>query len=287
MSIYAPDRTEYAMVTVYGDDAGQSISKALKSALSGKDIKLLTPGNAETLEQAAQNSVLVVIAMGAADDRNARLVDLLRDNRLVVADILAFCTADFGMTPVQLLGKGFDGSVTKSDLNDPAFARYMQNKISMGNRRLSGLVLEEEYRRVCDTLSNAPASMIVFDNDKRVVFVSDHYFRAYPRIADRLIRGISVYDAFELMAKEEGLRANEPLYEQLQAFWYGLEGSFEFTLERGPSYRLKAVKLPNRRGILVMAQNISGYHTRNEQLENKLHALEEELAALKSGEKFE
>jgi hypothetical protein len=287
LPIFAPDRNEYAMVTVYGDDAEHSMSKGLKSGFSDKDIKLLTPGNPETLEQAAQNSVLVFIGISSGDDPNLALGGALRENRLIVSDIVAFCMAETGLSRIQLLSRGFDFVINKPDVKDPAFSKFMQNKITSGNRRLSGLVLEEEYRRVCDTLSNAPASMIVFDSDKRAVFVSDHYFRAYPRIADRLVRGISVYDAFELMAREEGLDPKDPLYEKLQRFWYNLEGSFEFTLDRGPSYRLKAVKLPNRRGILVMAQNVSGYQHRNEQMEHKIEALRQEITALKSGKKVE
>lgn len=276
------DGSDYAMITIYGDDPNQTISKAISSALSDKDTRLLTPKNTETLQQAAQNSAIIFISISSINDPNLALSGVLRENRLIAGDIIAFCYDTADISHMHILGKGFDGCIRKSDVSDPAFSRFLTQKTIVGNRRLSSLILEEEYRRVCDTLSQAPASMIIFDHDKRVVFVSDHYFRAYPRIAAKLSRGVSVYDAFELMAQEEGLAKDDPLYEKLQKFWYTLEGSFEFTLQRGISYRLKAVKLPNKRGILIMAQNISGYRTRNIELENRLLQLEKELKALKN-----
>ena len=125
--------------------------------------------------------------------------------------------------------------------------------------------------------------MIIFDVDKRAVFISDHYFRAYPRIAGRLVRGLSVYDAFDMMAREEGLQQEDPLYEKLQRFWYNLNDSIEFRLETGVSYRLKAVQLPSRRGTVLMGQNISGYVDKRSSLEDQATKLREELDKI-SGE---
>ena len=96
----------------------------------------------------------------------------------------------------------------------------------------------------------------MFDTDKRAVFVSDHYFRAYPRIAPRLIRGLRVYDAFEMMAKEENMDEDDARYARLRHFWHNMSGNVEFTLDDGKSYRLKAVDLPNKRGTVITGQRI-------------------------------
>jgi len=37
------EKIDYAMVTVYGSDGDQSISRVISTALSDKDIKILTP----------------------------------------------------------------------------------------------------------------------------------------------------------------------------------------------------------------------------------------------------
>jgi hypothetical protein len=275
------DKTEYAMIAVYGDDASQTLAKTVNSSISDRDIKVLTPGNPETLEQAAQNSVLILITIKSESDPNLALAGGLKENRLVTGDLIACLTGSNALTHIEIMARGFDSVVTVKESGEPSFGRFLQSKIAVGNRRLSALILEEEYRRLSDTISNAPASMIIFDEDKRCVFVSDHYFRAYPRIADKITRGISVYDAFDLMTKEEGMPPDDPLYARLQHFWYNLEGTLEFTLDRGTSYRLKAVRLPNKRGILVMAHNISNYRARNIELENTVAALQKEIDALK------
>ena len=216
-------------------------------------------------------------------DPNLHVARMLKENRLVACDVIAFCWKDFDAERIHVLSQGFDFCVTSREANIPDFKKFLYQKIVTGGRRLSGLILEEEYRRVCDALSSAPASMIIFDVDKRAVFISDHYFRAYPRIAGRLVRGLSVYDAFDMMAREEGLQQEDPLYEKLQRFWYNLNDSIEFRLETGVSYRLKAVQLPSRRGTVLMGQNISGYVDKRSSLEDQATKLREELDKI-SGE---
>lgn len=277
-------------MTVYGDTAAQEIARIISGYIPDKDLRILTPKDPQMLEQAAQNSVLTFLGLHGPDDPHIALIRNLKENRLVVCDVIAFCHNDKDIHPVKMLGKGFDLCISASETAIPEFKNLLLQKITSGSRRLSGLILEEEYRRVCDALSNAPASMMIFDADKRAVFISDHYFRAYPRIASRLVRGLSVYDAFAMMAKEEGLTPEDPLYEKLQQYWYSLNGSLEFTI-KDVSYRLKAVQLPNRRGTVLMAQNISGYEYRRSLLEEQTTRLRAQLeqmsAELREKEKMD
>jgi hypothetical protein len=270
------NKTEHALVTVYGDGPEKALSSMISGYIPDRDLRVLTPGDPKTLEQAAQNSVLAFIVINRVDDPNLRLARILKENRMIVCDIIAFCPEMLDIHPVQILGMGFDLCLTPADAAISDFKKFLVQKITMGNRRLSGLILEEEYKRVCDALSNAPASMIIFDADKRTVFISDHYFRAYPKIATRLVRGLSVFDVFDMMAKEEGLATEDPLYEKLQKYWYNLEGSLEFTI-KGVSYRLKAVQLPSRRGTVLMAQNVTGYEHKRSLLEEQATLLKNEL----------
>jgi hypothetical protein len=270
------NKTEHALITVYGDGPDQAMASMITGYIPDKDLRILTPKDPQILEQAAQNSVLVFISISRADDPNVHLARALKENRLVVCDVIAFCTDEPGLHPVQILGKGFDLCITQADARVPDFKKFLMQKIVHGSRRLSNLILEEEYRRLCDALATAPASVIIFDADKRLVFISDHYFRAYPRTAPRLVRGLSVYETFDLMSKEEQLEIDNPLFERLQKYWYNLEGSIEFTV-KGTTYRLKAAQLPNRRGTVVMAQNITGYEHRRHILEEHTARIQQEL----------
>lgn len=274
------EKSDYAMITVYGDQPEYGMEKAISRAFPDRDLKIITPQGREHLEQAAQNSVLVFLSLSHDEDANYTLARQMQDNRLIVSDIVAFCVDSYVPHPMYVKGRGFDVVLKADDCLLPEFKRFMVQKISRGNRRLAGLVQEEEYRRICDALSSAPASMIVFDADKRAVFVSDHYFRAYPRIAHRLIRGLSVYDAYDMMMREEGISEDDQRFARLQKFWHNLEGSIEFTLDDGTSYRLKAVRLPNRRGIVVMGQNITGFFSRKIQIEEDYKSRLEEFSVL-------
>jgi hypothetical protein len=275
-----------ALVAIYGDTPDSQIAKSITAFIPDREIRILTPQDHETLERAATHSMLIFIGLHGEGDANLRLGARLKDNRSVMADVVGFCLKDIGLTPIQVMGHGFHSCITLSDSKTPDFKNFLVQKIITGNRRLASLIQEEEYRRVCDALSCAPASMIIFDQDKRATFVSDHYYRAYPKIAPRLIRGLSVYDAFDMMMKEEKIPVHDERYARLQQFWHNLTGSIEFSLDSGTVYRLKAVHLPSRRGTVIMGQNISDYHQRNSELSQKLDKVnlnsEEVLATIQA-----
>ncbi|MCB1531269.1 MAG: hypothetical protein KDJ35_00210 [Alphaproteobacteria bacterium] len=252
-------KNSHALIAVYGDTKDKVITKALSLYLPDRDIRIMEPDSVETLEIAAQNSVLTFIALSGKNDPNFSLGPKLQKNHLISADIVGFCLEGSGLAMIETLSKGFDGCVSQSDTEKIEFKQYLAKRIEKGSRRLESMIQEEEYKRLSDALSIAPVSMIVFDADKRAVFVSDHYFRAYPRIAPRMIRGLRVYDAFEMMAHEEGIDQEDERYAKIRQFWHSLSGSIEFTLDNGTSYRLKAIALPSNRGTLVMGQNISSY----------------------------
>lgn len=270
--MFLNSRPDHALITVYGDNETGEIARAVSVYLPDRDIKLLVPDSPETLIQATKNSVLTIIGLKGPDDPNLKLARKLKENRLIVCDMIAFCLSETGASfkPIQVMGQGFDALITREDAKMVDFKMFLSAKIMLGSQRLSSLIREEEYRRLNDALSISPISMIIFDADKRAVFVSDHYFRAYSKIAPRLIRGLRVYDAFDMMIAEEGIGPDDPRYEKIRQFWYNLDGSVEFTLDDGTTYRMKAFKLPSDRGTVVTGQNISGYfQNRNIRPKNK------------------
>lgn len=272
------NKTEHALITVYGEHLSGDLAKMITACIPDRDLKILTPRDPETLETAAQNSAMTIIGLDGQSDSNLSLGRRLKENRLVTCDIVAFCGANYHEPDLmKIMAHCFDVCITHAQAQSPDFKTFLMHKIISGSKRLSSMILEEEYRRLCDAMSAAPASMIIFDADKRAVFISDHYFRTYPRIAPRLVRGLSVYDAFDMMAREEGLDAADPLYERLKNFWYALDESIEFTLANGTSYRLKAVQLPSRRGTVLMGQNVTGYERARSSLEEQARKLRSEL----------
>lgn len=253
------NRPDHALITVYGDTLKRNIEKAVTLYQPDRDIRVLAPETPETLESAAKNSVLIFVGLRGMDDPAVALGRPLQSNQMIPGEIVAVYLGEGEKPRMEIMERGFDGCITLEDMKHPGFKKYLSYKIGKGVRRLDGLIQEEEYARLSDALSIAPVSMIIFDNDKKAVFVSDHYFRAYPRIAPRLIRGLRVYDAFEMMAKEEGLMHDDERYENIQRFWHNLDGGVEFTLDNGMSYRLKAIPLPNNRGTVVIGQNMTNF----------------------------
>lgn len=258
--MHAQNRSDHALITIYGDNDDKIIAKALHDLNLDRDTKILEPDSLETLVLAASNSALIIIGVFSDDDPNLALANMLENNLAVSADVIAFCSDSVSLPLISILAKGFAGCVFERDAAATSdFKPYLNAQVMRGVRRLEELIHEDEYRRLSDALSIAPVSIIIFDADKRAVFVSDHYFRAYPRIAPRLIRGLRVYDAFEMMAREEGLDQNDERYATIRQFWHNLSGTVEFTLDDGTSYRLKAMPLPQNRGTLVTGQNMTGY----------------------------
>lgn len=269
----------HALITIYGDPAGR-MEKRVAAALDNRDYKILTPGDETTLCAAAENSVITIVGVHGHQDPHLRLGRVIRESRGAAGILIALCLTEDTMHPMAVMAQGFDACLQFEHTADPAFKSFLLQAIATGNRHLNSLIQEAEYRRVCDALSCAPASMIIFDPDKRVIFISDHYYRAYPRIAPRLIRGLSVYDAYDLMAREEGLQPDDLRYERLQKFWHNLEGSIEFTLDNGTTYRLKAAQLPSRGGTVVVGQNITDYHYREHLVERQLQETRTHLSQI-------
>ncbi|MEM7651441.1 MAG: hypothetical protein AAF204_05100, partial [Pseudomonadota bacterium] len=204
-----------------------------------------------------------------------RAAKALKENRLIMSDVIGIVMDDDGLDPYKMMGKGFDVCIPFDKCKNPSFKSIVKQRLIEGTKRLAHVIIEEEYRRFSDALSCAPTSVIVFDQDKRIVFVSEHYYRAYPKSALRFKRGLSVFDAFDMMSKEEALLPTDARYELVKQFWYSLSGDVEFTLDTGVSYRLKATSLPNQRGTIVTAQNITEYVRQNKELKRALKRLKE------------
>lgn len=243
-----------------------------RTLLNDKDYKLIAPTDINTLLQASRNSALVIICLDGLLPESQDYALKLQEDRQVCCDIVGIKDTSEGLNNSLYL-KGYDMFFSPEDFHDNDLKKLIMRRIGIGSMRIAQMINEEEHRRFIDALSCAPASVMVFDADKRIVFVSEHYFRAYPKSAPRLCRGLSVYDAFDMMSREEGLSQDNEIFKKVKAFWHNLNGQIEFTLDTGVSYRLTAVQLSNQRGTILTAVNISDLVDHKTQLENALQEI--------------
>ena len=267
------ENRDHHLITIYGDTDSGELNGLINSLTPEKDTRILTPKDEDALAQAAQSSSLILIALQNNNDPAIRLARSLKDNRMVVSDIVAVLLNDDGVDIYEIIAKGFDLCIPITKCKELAFKSIVKQSLKRGTDRLSRLIVEEQVRRFSDALSSAPTSVMVFDQDKRIVFVSEHYYRAYPKSARLLKRGLSVFDAFDLMINEEQIFSDDPRYEPLKEFWFSLSGKVEFTLDNGGTYRLRATTLPHERGTIVTAQSITEYVKQNKELQKALKKL--------------
>lgn len=265
---------EHSNIAIYGDDEFETFSKNIGDALKQEDIRICLPDTLDTLLEASQNCALILICLDTIGDSYLHLAQRIRADHRSACEIVAVARSDnHPALNASLLLMDYDMFIALSDFTSEDLSKILLKRISYGSQKLSKSIQEEEYRRFRDALSCAPASVMVFDEDKRIVFVSDHYFRVYPKSAPRLIRGMSVFEAFDMMSQEEKLEQGGPLFLRLKSFWHNLDGEIEFTLDNGMSYRLTAVRLPNQSGAIVTGQNISPYVEQRDQLSKALAEL--------------
>lgn len=273
------DHNDHHLITVYGDWDDEIVQKTVSRLIPEKDTRILCPTDEEALAQAARNSSLILVCVDDAAHKNARLARFLKEERTVFADVIAILRKGSIEDVMKMQAKRFSVCVPLDLVDSHDFEKTIKNRLKEGGKRLSSMLVEEEFRQFSEALSNAPISIIVFDQDKRIVFVSEHYYRAYPKSAQRLIRGLSVFEAFEMMSSEEELLSNDPEdLETLKRFWYSLSGDVEFTLKNQQSYHIRAVPLSSGRGTIVTTHNITPYVERSRSLEKMIKRLQENKA---------
>ncbi|MBL4804469.1 MAG: hypothetical protein JKY71_06345 [Alphaproteobacteria bacterium] len=270
------DQSDHHLITVYGDCEEGVLQKIVSRFTPEKDTRVLCPNSEESLIQAARNSSLIIVCIDEVNHKNSRLARILKDDRMVVAEIIAILRNGGPDECLNLVSKGFSLCLQLQQAETPEFEKIIKHRLRDGGKRLGSMLIEEEFRQFSEALSNAPISIIVFDSDKRIVFVSEHYYRAYPKSAPRLIRGLSVYETFEMMREEERLLSNDPEeLEEMKRFWYSLSGDIEFTLENRQTYHSRAVPLASGRGTIVTTHNITPYVERAQGLEQIIKRLQE------------
>lgn len=256
-------------VAIYGDNEKQEATKAVWSLLSSHELKLASVNSITQLEELAPDAVLIIIRTQGVNDKNNDLAQrFLRDPR-VVADIVALSNEPDVEERIKILAWGFDAIFNMDFLDYPDFKNVLLNRVEKGFISLENRIQQEEYRRFKAALSASPDAFIVFDQNNRLFFVSEHYQKAYPLAGRRLVRGMGVIEAFEMCSAEQGVTNGDPRYPGLRAFWERMDGEAEFITADGRIWHIKARKLPDGQGTIVTTADVTRFKSQQRELERK------------------
>ncbi len=193
-----------ALVTIFSSDNKNTLPN-IAAILKKYQVRTLMPPDLDTLTQASENSALIIICIYDNDkiEQVYDYVRVLKNNKNIVADIVSIdcrtSNESYKNCKISLVGEGYDDSLDMDDMHNKAFENYLLQRIVRGRARIKQKIQEEEFKRFRDALAVSPVSMLIFDAEKRLVFASDHYLRAYPILASKFVKGLRSYDAFELM----------------------------------------------------------------------------------------
>jgi signal transduction histidine kinase len=264
---------------VYGDNKERRIARAIWSLLAGQDVEIVNISALSELQSNAEQALLVLIFIKDKEDENCRLAEMLGQNPDVVADVIALTEDMSKKERLAIITRGFDATFNMDFLENQDFKKVLQNKIEKIRVRQENLTQEKEYRRFRGALDASADASIVFDEKRKIFFVSEHYRRAYPKSADKIVRGMDVEDAFHILSSEEMASESDPRYETMKNFWFALgDDQVEFTLNDGRTWNIKSSKLPDNQGTIVTTTDITKYRRQQKMLEKKSQELEEALA---------
>ncbi len=243
-------------VTIFGDNHSDLV-KTLWRMVGDQEIRFLNPATREELMAEAQNSALIFVNVYDLSDSNIFLARHLSAMPHVVADVIAITSEQDIRKRLQLMSQEFDAIYNREILDLPEFKFIFSHKLSKGIRRLKARLQEDEYKKFQGFLSVSADAFIVFDEEKRIFFVSDHYLQVYPKSAEFFVRGMPVQKAFEAVAKEMGLSQSDPRYDVVKNFWIGQSGQHEFVIDSGKVLRMTAVPLPDGQGTIISTSDIT------------------------------
>jgi signal transduction histidine kinase len=256
------------------DEAEKSpIAEAIWLQLAGTEVNLSVFRDYSEYEP-SETPKIILIDINFYN-KNNKIIDNLKKN----SHLLVVTEPDTPPDCLFLRSKGADFVVRLDELNNPEFLTILKHSM----RYTEGLAKENqkqiEQRYFEEALSMSPDAMIIFDNDKRVLYASDHYRRVYKNFNNILFRGLHVEEAFKLMAAEQNITPQDPQYTIAKDFWLSLEGSAEIELKNGQTLKVTARRLPESSGTSVTTTNITRYREQQSVLEKQSEQLGELLRA--------
>lgn len=272
-------KTDVPVISIFGDGDERQLTKLIWSLIPGYDVRVSNPQTKEELYNEAYNSAVVFVVVSDHSDKNLQIAQDLGELEGVVADIIAITAEQDIRNRLHMLSAKFDAIYNLEILATDDFRKIFLHKLKKGMMRLNARVQEDEYQTFLRFLSVSADAFIVFDKQRRIFYVSDHYLELYPRSATQFERGTPVQKVFEAVTEEMGVEKTDPEYMQSLAFWTRLSGEHEFELDNGTHLRMTAVALPAGQGTIVSTTNITTYKNQEQALAEKQAQLELVLQA--------
>jgi len=233
------------VISIYGD-VGHSLTRMIWELIPGYDVTISNPATPEALYEEAYDSAMVFVVVGSATDENLEIANKLSSINGVVADIIAITPEPDIRKRLHILAAKFDAIYNLDILSTQDFVQIFHHKLKKGIMRLHARLQEDEYTAFLGFLSVSADAFIVFDQQKRIFYVSEHYLRLYPRSREIFVRGTPVQRVFDSISREMGVGQHDPRYQAALQFWSTLKGQFEFMLDSGTHLRMTAVELPHK-----------------------------------------
>lgn len=265
------------VISIYGDGGDFGLTKLIWEFIPGHDVTISTPQTVDDLVAEAYDSALVFVIVDDANDENLEIAERLSNVNGVVADIVAITKEPDIRKRLHILSAKYDAIYNMEIVDSGEFRHIFEHKLKKGVMRLNSRLQEDEYNAFLGFLSVSADAFIVFDRQKRIFYVSQHYMRLYPKSRDLFMRGTPVQKVFEAIAQEMGVGQHDPRYQSALDFWVRLQGQFEFRLDNGTYLRMTAVDLPHGQGTIVSTTNITAYKRQEQELARQQDALERAL----------
>lgn len=271
------NRAPRPYIVIHGDDEAKTVSKIIWSLAGRADIKFENSIDYQDFIEKSSDALLIIIAINGNDPDYIRTsLDVTRNPDLI-GDVVGIARDADTTRRIELLGAGFDSVFNMEMIQHPDFKRILGHKLEKAGIRQTNRIMQEEYRRFRAALTASPDAFIVLDAERRIFFVSEHYKRAYPALATKLVRGLPVMEAFELARIEQGVTDDDPRFLPMKHFWETLHGQAEFTMENGRIWRIKAAPLSEGQGTIVTTTDISELVAQQKVIEDKSRLLAEAL----------
>ncbi len=267
------------IISIYGDSGEFELTKLIWDLIPGFDVVVSTPQTKEELFAEAYDSAVVFVLVDEASEANLEIAEQLSRISGVVADIIAITREPDIRKRLHILSAKYDAIYNMEILGLPEFTNIFNHKLKKGIMRLNARLQEDEYNAFLGFLSVSADAFIVFDRQKRIFYVSQHYLKLYPKSRELFVRGTPVQKVFEAIAREMGVGQHDPRYQDALDFWIKLQGQFEFRLDNGTHLRMTAVDLPHEQGTIVSTTNITTYKEQEYALAKQQALLEKALTA--------
>lgn len=278
---------EKIVILVYGDNKNKDIAKAIWSSIHGQEIEIVSIETEERLIEKAEDAHLVLIFITDNDDENINLAGKLSRDSLVCADLIAIMEKAGKDQHFKMFSKGFDAIFDLSFTNNKEISSILRHRIEKAGKRLKMYTQAREYEKFRAALDASPDSYIVLDEERRLIFVSNHYRKAYPLGAGKLRPGMGIEELYRVLATEQGIDEDDPQYPVLEEFWLRMDGEAKFKLKNGRVWRLRGRRLPENQGHIIITTDITEYEKQQTLLNEKSDELEEALGEAQEANKLQ